>query len=94
MAKISTLGSSTRMIGVYEQSWGSATGPLAVGLWGVRDPGNVGTVLRAAVAFGANSLAIGIDTADPYSPKAVRASMGAIFTGKLARFSSVAELPG
>ena len=45
----------------------------------MRDPGNVGTVLRSALAFGASSVALGPDTADPFGPKAVRASMGAIF---------------
>jgi len=94
MAKISTLGSSSRVIGVYEQRWGTPEGPLAVALWGVRDPGNVGTVLRAAVAFGAATVVLGPGCADPYSPKAVRASMGAIFRGNIARCSSLAELPG
>ncbi|HEY1778375.1 MAG TPA: RNA methyltransferase [Solirubrobacteraceae bacterium] len=94
MAKISTLGSSSRMIGVYDQSWHAPAGPLAVALWGVRDPGNIGTILRSAVAFGASSVVLGPGSADPYSPKAVRASMGAIFTGTLARCGSIAELPG
>jgi RNA methyltransferase, TrmH family len=94
MAKVSTLGSSSRVIGVYEQRWEVPTGPLAVALWGVRDPGNIGTVLRAAVAFGAASVVLGPGCADPYGPKAVRASMGAIFRGRLARCASIAELPG
>jgi RNA methyltransferase, TrmH family len=94
MAKISTLGSSSRVIGVYEQRWEAPAGPLAVALWGVRDPGNIGTVLRAAVAFGAASVVLGPGCADPYGPKAVRASMGAIFAGRLAHCSSIAELPG
>ncbi len=45
---VSTLGSGTRVIGVYEQRWGAAAGPLCVYLHGVGDPGNVGTVLRSA----------------------------------------------
>ena len=94
MAKVSALGSSTRVIGVYDQSWSAPTGPLAVALWGVRDPGNVGTVVRAAGAFGAACVALGPGCADPYGPKAVRASMGAIFRVSLARVAAVAELPG
>jgi RNA methyltransferase, TrmH family len=90
---VSGLGSGTRALGVYEQRWGTATGPLCVALWGVHDPGNVGTVLRSAVAFGASSVAIGPDTADPFGPKAVRASMGAIFAVPVARVASVAQLP-
>jgi RNA methyltransferase, TrmH family len=90
---VSGLGSGTRALGVYEQRWSTATGPLCVALWGVHDPGNVGTVLRSAVAFGASSVAIGPDTADPFGPKAVRASMGAIFSVPVARVASVAQLP-
>jgi RNA methyltransferase, TrmH family len=91
---VSGLGSGTRALGVYEQRWApAATGPLCVALWGVHDPGNVGTVLRSAVAFGASSVAIGPDTADPFGPKAVRASMGAIFSVPVARVASVAQLP-
>jgi TrmH family RNA methyltransferase len=94
MAKISALGSSSRVIGVYEERWSAPAGPLALALWGVRDPGNVGTVVRAAGAFGAAVVVLGPGCADPYGPKAVRASMGAIFAGKVARCSSIAELPG
>ena len=71
-----------------------ATGPRCVALWGVGDPGNVGTVLRSALAFGADSVALGPGSADPFSPKAVRASMGAIFSVPVARVKDPAELPG
>jgi TrmH family RNA methyltransferase len=91
---VSGLGSGTRALGVFEQHWSAPVGPLCVALWGVRDPGNVGTVLRSALAFGASSVAVGPDTADPFGPKAVRASMGAIFAMPVARVASVAQLPG
>jgi TrmH family RNA methyltransferase len=94
LAAVSTLGSGTRVIGVYEQRWGPALGPLCVYLHGVGDPGNVGTVLRSAQAFGASCVALGPGCADPHSPKAVRASMGAIFAVALARVRDVGELPG
>ena len=94
LAGVSTLGSSSRVIGVYEQRWSAPVGPLTVALWGVRDPGNVGTIIRAAHAFGASCVALGPGSADPYGRKAVRASMGAIFGVPLARFTSPAELPG
>jgi TrmH family RNA methyltransferase len=95
LAKVSTLGSGTRALAVFEERWAPApAGPLSVCLWGVKDPGNVGTVLRAAHAFGAGSVVLGPDTADPYGPKAVRASMGAIFAVPVARVRSVDELPG
>jgi TrmH family RNA methyltransferase len=95
LAKVSSLRSGTRALGVFEERWAPApTGPLVVALWGVKDPGNVGTVLRAALAFGAGSVALGPGTADPYGPKAVRASMGAIFAVPVVRVASIDELPG
>jgi TrmH family RNA methyltransferase len=94
LSAASTLGSGTRVIGVYEQHWSAARGPLCIYLHGVADPGNVGTILRSAQAFGASSVALGPGCADPYSPKAVRASMGAVFVVPLARVGDVAELPG
>jgi RNA methyltransferase, TrmH family len=94
LAAVSTLGSGTRVIGVYEQRWSKPSGPLCVYLHGVGDPGNVGAVLRSAQAFGASCVALGPDCADPHAPKAVRASMGAIFAVALARVSDVRDLPG
>jgi len=91
----SQLGSGTRALAVYPQLWAPApVGPLCVALWGVNDPGNVGTVLRAALAFGAASVALGPGTADPYGHKAVRASMGALFSVPVVRVANVGELPG
>ena len=91
----SQLGSGTRALAVYPQRWAAApTGPVCVALWGVGDPGNVGTILRAALAFGAGSVALGPGTADPYGHKAVRASMGAIFAVPVVRVTNVGELPG
>jgi TrmH family RNA methyltransferase len=94
LAAASTLGSSSRVIGVYEQRWGEPAGPLCVYLHGVSDPGNVGAIVRSAQAFGASSVVLGPGCADPYSPKAVRASMGAIFAVPVARAGGAAELPG
>jgi TrmH family RNA methyltransferase len=95
LAKVSQLGSGTRALAVYPQRWApEPRGPLCVALWGVNDPGNVGTVLRSALAFGAGSVALGPGTADPYGAKAVRASMGAIFSVPVARVRAVGELPG
>ena len=91
---VSGLGSGTRVIGVYERRYVAPAGPLCVALWGVRDPGNVGAVLRSALAFGATSVALGPDCADPFGPKAVRASMGAIFALPVARVDDLADLPG
>ena len=95
LREISALGSGTRALGVYGQRWSPAPqGPVCVALWGVNDPGNVGAVLRSADAFGAGGVALGPGSVDPYGPKAVRASMGAIFSVPVARVRAVDELPG
>src|SRR4051794_230394 len=94
MAEVSQLGSGTRAIGVYPMRWSPPVGPRCVALWGVGDPGNVGTVIRSALAFGGSSVALGPGSADPYGHKAVRASMGALFSVPVARARNVAELPG
>jgi RNA methyltransferase, TrmH family len=94
LATVSQLGSGTRALGVYPQRWSSAVGPRCVALWGVNDPGNVGTVIRSALAFGASSVALGPGSADPYGHKAVRASMGALFSVPVARVRMPSELPG
>ena len=93
LAGVSALGSGTRAIGIYEERWAAPAGPVAVALWGVRDPGNVGTIVRSALAFGAASVVLGPDCADPFGPKAVRASMGAIFHVPVARWERPADLP-
>ncbi|MGI8922116.1 MAG: TrmH family RNA methyltransferase [Solirubrobacteraceae bacterium] len=94
LAAVSALGSGSRAIAVYEQRWSTAMGPLCVYLHGVSDPGNVGAVVRAAKAFAAGSVVLGPGCADPYGPKAVRASMGALFDVPLARVTLLEELPG
>jgi TrmH family RNA methyltransferase len=82
---VSTLGSGTRVIGVYEQRWAKPGGAVSVWLGGVEDPGNVGTIIRAAHALADGPVILGPGCADPWSPKAVRASMGSIFARPPAR---------
>jgi RNA methyltransferase, TrmH family len=79
LSAVSTLGSGTRVIGVYEQRWADPAGELLVYLHAVEDPGNVGTIIRSAHALADAIVVLGPGCADPYSPKAVRASMGSIF---------------
>ncbi|MBV9194092.1 MAG: RNA methyltransferase [Solirubrobacterales bacterium] len=94
----SQLGSGTRTLALYEERWAPAAhGPLCVYLHGVSDPGNVGSVLRSAAAFGVDCVALGPGCADPFGPKAVRASMGAVFAVPVTRVSAaggVGALPG
>ncbi len=62
-----------------ERPEGPLTGRRYLALEGVQDPGNVGTILRTADAFGADGLLLLPGCADLYNPKTVRASMGAVF---------------
>lgn len=89
LAELSTLGSSTRVIAVWplvsaervellSPSEIKSTG-ICLYLHGVGDPGNVGTIVRTVDALTGGAVVLGPDCADPYSPKAVRASMGSIF---------------
>jgi TrmH family RNA methyltransferase len=95
LASASGLASGTRALAVYQERWAeSAVGPRCVYLHGVHDPGNMGTILRSAQAFGASSVVLGPGSADPFSPKAVRASMGAVFAVPLVRAADMAALPG
>jgi TrmH family RNA methyltransferase len=89
----STLGSGTRVIGVYRQRWSRPGGELSVYLHGVGDPGNVGAIVRAAHALCDGPVVLGPGCADPHSPKAVRASMGSIFARPPAR-ATLTDLPG
>jgi TrmH family RNA methyltransferase len=82
---VSTLASGTRVIGVYRQRQAEPEGDLLVYLHGVEDPGNVGTIVRSAHALADATVVLGPGCADPYSPKAVRASMGSIFAKPPAR---------
>lgn len=94
MASLSGLASGTRTLAIYEERWASSPTGLCVYLHGVHDPGNVGTILRSVAAFNGSCVVLGPGSADPYSPKAVRASMGAIFTVPVARATAIDELPG
>ena len=86
LAEVSTLAHPSRVIGVYRRAdLPRGLRPVTLALWRVADPGNVGTLLRSADAFGAG-VALSAGCADPTSPKALRASMGAIFRVPLASF--------
>jgi len=59
--------------------WSPDPGALVIVLVDVRDPGNAGTVLRAADAAGATAVVFAAESVDPYNPKTVRASAGSLF---------------
>jgi len=85
LASISALGSGTRAIAVWQRRWAEPGGSPSIYLHGVGDPGNVGTIVRTAHGLLGGTVVLGPDCADPFSPKAVRASMGAIFAQPVAR---------
>ena len=83
---MSTLAHAPRVIGVYRRDdLPRGVRPVTVALWRVADPGNVGTIIRSADAFGAG-VALSPGCADPTGPKALRASMGALFRVPLSQF--------
>lgn len=68
----------TQVGGTPERAQADGT-PLYLVLDGLQDPGNVGTLIRTAEAVGATAVLISRNSADPYSPKVVRSTMGTIF---------------
>jgi TrmH family RNA methyltransferase len=79
LAEVSTLGHAPRVIGLYRSAdLPTGTRDVVVALWHVSDPGNVGTLLRTADAFGVG-VSLSPECADPLGPRALRASAGAIF---------------
>jgi TrmH family RNA methyltransferase len=89
VAGLSTLPHPSRTIAVFRTAdLPREARETALALWRVSDPGNVGTLLRVADAFGA-SVALSPGCADPLGPKALRASTGAIFRVPLVAFGDV-----
>jgi TrmH family RNA methyltransferase len=88
LADVSALGSGTRALAVWPLRKGDRTqlfphtgnNCVCFYLHGVGDPGNVGTIVRTVDALVGGSVVLGPECADPFSPKAVRASMGSIFS--------------
>jgi TrmH family RNA methyltransferase len=79
LARVSALPHPARAIGVYRRAdLPAGARDTCLALWRLADPGNVGTLLRTADAFGA-CVALSDECADPLSPKALRASAGAVF---------------
>jgi TrmH family RNA methyltransferase len=99
LAEVSALAHPPRVVAVFRrEDLPRGTRSVTLALWRVADPGNVGTLLRAADAFGAG-VALSQGCADPTGPKAVRASMGSIFRVPLSGFDEpagrrIALVPG
>jgi TrmH family RNA methyltransferase len=88
LAELSTLAHPARVIAVFRRADlpRGLEAPTGLALWRVGDPGNVGTLVRTADALGPAFVALSAGCADPTSPKALRASMGAVFRVPLAAF--------
>lgn len=82
---VSALGSGTRAIAVWPQAWANEVEAPCVYLHGVADPSNVGAIVRSAHGLVGGSVILGPECADPFGPKAVRASMGSVFGQPLLR---------
>jgi TrmH family RNA methyltransferase len=90
LAELSTLGHAPRVVGVYRaEDLPRGARDVTLALWRVSDPGNVGTLIRTADAFGA-AVSLSPECADPLGPRALRASAGAIFRVPLAEWESAA----
>jgi RNA methyltransferase, TrmH family len=91
LAEVSTLAHPPRVVGVFRHDdLPRAVRPRTLALWHVADPGNVGTLVRTADAFGA-AVALSRGCADLMNPKALRASMGAVFRVPTAPFEEAPE---
>jgi len=90
LSKMSGKDNPQAILGAYRQpdtgldAIDRSASPLWIVAQALRDPGNIGTILRTGDATGAGGLILIDDSADPWSVEAVRASMGAIFTQQVA----------
>ncbi|MFZ1104088.1 MAG: RNA methyltransferase [Hyphomicrobiaceae bacterium] len=95
LAKLAARENPQTMLGVFEQVWKPLPDPatvaadaLWVGLEAVRDPGNLGTIVRTVDAAGAAGVVLIGPSVDPYAREAVRATMGSVFNVPLVRASA------
>jgi TrmH family RNA methyltransferase len=90
LSKMSGKDNPQMLLGAYRQPDATleqidrSKAPLWIVAQALRDPGNIGTILRTGDAVGAGGLILIDDSADPFSVEAVRASMGALFTQQIA----------
>ena len=68
---------------IYKEDFFISRGERALSLYSLRDPGNLGTILRIADWFGVDAVLAAKDTVDVFNPKVVQATMGAIFRVKM-----------
>ena len=99
LGRISSKDNPQMVLGAFEQRWAEpdpvpdtrgpdTTAPVWIALDRVRDPGNLGTIMRTADATGAKGVILVDDCTDPYSVEAVRASMGAVFNVEIVQMNA------
>ena len=76
---------------IYKEDFFILKGERVLSLYSLRDPGNLGAVIRSAVAFGVQHIVLSADSADIYNPKTVRAAMGTMFGVKISIVSGFAS---
>jgi TrmH family RNA methyltransferase len=94
MASISAQNNPPRQLGVFRQRLASTVSPQGVwvALEDMRDPGNLGTIIRTADAAGASGVILAGQSCDPFSPDCVRATMGSIFGVPLVKMDTIGFL--
>lgn len=86
MARISQLSSPSPVLAVVarpEPAAGEPVGGLCLALDGIRDPGNMGTIIRIADWFGVETVYASADCVELFNPKVIQASMGSVFRVRL-----------
>lgn len=76
---------------IYKEDFSQSNCGRSICLCSVRDPGNLGSAIRSAVAFGVESIILSSDCADIYNPKTVRGAMGSLFRVKVIRVQSMTD---
>jgi TrmH family RNA methyltransferase len=94
LADVSELAHPPRVLAIFRRADLPRLDPaeppaVGVAIWNVVDPGNIGTILRAADGLGPAFVALSAGCADPTGPKALRASAGAVFRVPIGRFDEV-----
>ena len=76
---------------IYKEEFSQKVCGRSIALCSVRDPGNLGSAIRSAVAFGVEHIILSSDCADVYNPKTVRGAMGSLFRVKVTRVSDMKD---
>lgn len=85
MKKISNLDTPPKVIGICSLLKEKEVGAKVLVLDGIQDPGNLGTIIRSAVAFNIDTIILSDDTVDIYNPKVIRSTQGMLFSMNIIR---------